>query len=518
MKGCKGYWFAVVVSVGLASCTQGGQAPAANDAGTATVQQPPNIIILLADDLGYGDLGSYGHPNTRKPNLDQLAAQGQRWTDFYAPAPVCSPSRGALLTGKYPPRTGLYGKRIAVMFPNEPHGMVASETTIAEALQQRGYATGMVGKWHLGDSPNAYPTRHGFDLWFGLPYSNDMDWVNALDFDELIALSLAGRTEELGVELGARQPLYFAPKVSYWNVPLLRSERVAADKYADSLVERPAQQPTLTKRYTEQALEFIAANQHNPFLLYVPYNMPHTPLFASDKLAGNSLGGLYGDVIEELDWSVGEIVDQLERLDLAENTLVVFTSDNGPWLTMRHHGGSAGLLNNGKGTTFEGGMRVPAVFWWPGTVAPATISGIGSALDLYRTVLALVDGESADSAASQATDSLDLSATLTQGAPSARQEFAFYRAGELYAYRLGQYKLHLVVEGAYQQPPARLEQLQLFHLGEDPAEQFDIAAKFPDVVAQIRSAIERHQRQLAVMPPLFDRRLARFASQTQSEK
>lgn len=470
---------------------------------------PPNIVILMADDLGYGDLGSYGHPTSRTPNLDTLAAQGQRWTDFYAAAPVCSPSRGALMTGQYPTRSGLYGKRIAVMFPNEPEGMDHDLTTFAEALQAQGYATGMVGKWHLGDAKSAYPTRHGFDYWYGIPYSNDMDWTNSLSFDELIGLSLTGATDELAAELATRQPRYFAPKIEYWNVPLLRSERIGVNAYVDSQIERPAQQHSITKRYTEQAIEFIDQHAAEPFMLYVPYNMPHTPLFASAAFAQQSNGGPYADVIEELDWSVGAIVQKLQAMDIAENTLVVFTSDNGPWLLMRHHGGSAGLLSNGKGTTFEGGMRVPAIFWWPGTIESATVHQLGSIMDIYQTVLRLAGAP----AQPQATDSLDLGPTLRDAQQSSRSEFAYYRAGELTAYRLGSYKLRLISEGAYQMPPARevFATPQLFHLGEDPAEQFDLAAQRPAKVAELQQAIAAHQASLTAQPPLFDRRLTRFA-------
>jgi arylsulfatase A len=507
-----GLWWAVVawLVVCLAGCA-GELKPEVQQSNLRVEanKPPPNIVILMADDLGYGDLGSYGHPTSRTPNLDSLAAQGQRWTDFYAAAPVCSPSRGALMTGQYPTRSGLYGKRIAVMFPNEAHGIDPEVTTLAEALQAQGYATGMVGKWHLGDAKSAYPTRHGFDFWYGIPYSNDMDWTNSLSFDELIGLSLAGASAELAQELATRQPRYFAPQVDYWNVPLLRSERVGPNTFIDTQVERPAQQPTITKRYTEQAIEFIDQHAAEPFLLYVPYNMPHTPLFASDQFAQQSHGGPYADVIEELDWSVGAIVEKLQAMGLAENTLVVFTSDNGPWLLMRHHGGSAGLLSNGKGTTFEGGMRVPAIFWWPGTIEAGTVHQMGSIMDLYQTALHLAGAP----VQPQATDSLDLGPTLLDAQQSSRSEFAYYRAGELTAYRLGAYKLRLVSEGAYQMPPARqvFDTPQLFHLGEDPGEQFDLAAQQPDKVVEVQQAIAVHRASLTPMPPLFDRRLARLA-------
>jgi len=468
----------------------------------------PNIIILFADDLGYGDLGSYGHPYIRTPNLDDLASEGQRWTDFYVAAPVCSPSRGALLTGKLPNRTGLYGRQINVLFPNDTTGIPEKELTLAEALKQQGYATGMFGKWHLGDALDTYPTRHGFDYWFGLPYSNDMDWAGVANFDELMGLMAQGKMEELQQEIADRQKKYFAPEIEYWHVPLIRSE-VRESGYDDQVIERPADQRTLTRRYTEEAIEFIESNRDQPFLVYLPYSMPHTPLFRSNAFVNRSLAGRYGDGIEEIDWSVGAVVDKLKALNLDDNTLIVFTSDNGPWLTMYQHGGSAGLLNHGKGTTFEGGMRVPAVFWWPGSIAPGDISEIGSTMDIYATALAL-----AGAPPPPGVDGMDLRETLTGQAPSPRKTVAYYRGGELRAFRKGDYKLHLITEGAYRQPPERTvhEQPVLHHLASDPAEKFDVSSSHPDIVADILAEIERHKAGLVEQPPLFDQRLERAAS------
>ncbi len=463
----------------------------------------PNIIILFADDLGYGDLASYGHPYIRTPNLDELAAQGQRWTDFYVAAPVCSPSRGALLTGKLPNRTGLYGRQINVLFPNDTVGMPAAEVTLAEALKAQGYATAIVGKWHLGDAPEVYPTRHGFDYWYGLPYSNDMEWVGVPAFEQLLLLSAQGKMAELQQEIAARQAKYFDPKIEYWNVPLIISKRLN-DGFSDEIIERPTDQRTLTRRYTEEAVGFIERSKAAPFLLYLPYTMPHTPIFRSEAFAEKSLGGRYGDVIEELDWSVGQIVSKLKALNLEEKTLVIFTSDNGPWLTMKQHGGTAGLLQQGKGTTFEGGMRVPAIFWRPGVIEPAVISTIGSTLDIYETALAL-----AGAPATVNGDGVDLTNTLHHGTASPRDELPYYRAGELYAYRKGPYKLHLISEGAYGLPPEKTVHTEplLYHLGDDPAEQFDIARQYPQVVADLIQTISRHRASMQEQPPIFDQRL-----------
>ncbi|MCR9276495.1 MAG: sulfatase [Pseudomonadaceae bacterium] len=496
---------ALLMSALLVACAQ---LPALQNSRGTSAAVPPNIVILFADDLGYGDLGSYGHPYLRTPNLDTLASQGQRWTDFYVASPVCSPSRGALLTGRLPNRTGLYGRAIRVLFPGDTVGVPDSELTIAEALKSKGYATGMIGKWHLGDAPDAYPTRHGFDYWYGIPYSNDMDWTDGVSFDELVAMSMRGETEAFQAVIASRGERYFDPKVENWNVPVIRSQRVDGG-FADELVERPAQQDVNTMRYTEEAVAFIERSADSPFLLYLPYSMPHTPLFRSEAFAGKSIGGRYGDVIEELDWSVGKVIAALEEQGVADNTLVIFTSDNGPWLTMRQHGGSAGLLKHGKGTTFEGGMRVPAIFWWPGRIAPAVVSDIGSAMDIYTTALSL-----AGVAPENPVDGLDLSPVLLDAEASPRTTLAYYREGDLYAFRKGDYKLHLQTFGAYGQAPEKTvhEVPLLYHLTSDPSERFDVATQYPDVVADILEEIAAHRARLDEKPPLFDKRLAKLGA------
>ena len=299
-------------------------------AQTPPTTRPPNIIIITADDLGYADLSSYGHPTIRTPALDQLAVEGQRWTSFYAQAPVCSPSRAALLTGRLHLRSGMFGRQTGVFFPDSQAGLPSDEVTLAEALGDMGYVTGIIGKWHLGHLPQYLPTRHGFDYWFGIPYSNDMDWNLPEGLDNRAA--------------------YFDPNVDYWRVPLMRNETV---------IERPAQQSTITRRYTEEAVRFIRDHQDQSFFLYVPHSMPHTPLFVSDAYRDHSAAGIYGDVIEELDWSVKQIVETIKTAGLEENTLIVFTSDNGPWTRFETHGGSAGLLRDGKEQRSKGACASP---------------------------------------------------------------------------------------------------------------------------------------------------------------
>ena len=454
------------------------------EAGIAPPTGPPNIVLLFADDMGYGDLGSYGHPYNRTPNIDQLAAEGQRWTDFYVAASVCTPSRGALLTGRIPVRTGIYGDQIPVYFPDDPGGLPAREVTMAEALQQVGYRTGIFGKWHLGDAKAAWPTRHGFDEWLGLPYSNDMNWVG-------------GRTvEEAMIK-------YADPKLEYWAVPLLRSS-VSDDGYRDETLEQPAQQTTLTKRYTEAVIDFMRRSGDQPFFAYLPYTMPHTPLFRSAEFVQKSLGGRYGDVIEEIDWSVGEIKQALFDLGIADNTLVIFTSDNGPWLAMKTEGGRSGLLRHGKGTTFEGGMRVPAVFWWPNRLQQGVVSEIGSTLDIFATVAALTGAD-----ATTAVDGMDLAPVLFAGEASPRNEIAYYRGSELYAYRVGPWKAHFVTEGRYRQPPEREEHEVplLYNLMIDPSERFDVAADNGAALATIMAAVARHKAGVQIAPSELDKKL-----------
>jgi arylsulfatase A-like enzyme len=398
----------------------------------------------------------------------------------------------------------MYGKNIAVMFPNASNGIPHEELTLAEALKTQGYTTGIIGKWHLGDAQDYYPTRHGFDYWYGMPYSNDMDWVDEPTFVELMSIIAEEGPQALSSIFSRRLTKYFDPKIDYWNVPTIRSQ-VLNSGFEDIIIERPSNQHQGTKKYTTEALAFIERNKNNPFFLYVPYAMPHTPLFRSQEFADRSLGGIYGDVIEELDWSVGAITKKLEELGLAEDTLVVFTSDNGPWLLMDQHGGSAGLLQNGKGTTFEGGMRVPTIFAWPGHIQPGVVSGIGSAMDIFSTVLNLAGAE-----LPEALDGIDLSKTLLDNETSPRESMLYYRSGELYAYRKGPYKLHLITQGAYQMPPSRTEHESplLFNLQTDPGERFNIAEKNPEIVAEMLLEIEAHRISITQREGIFDQQFS----------
>jgi arylsulfatase A len=410
--------------------------------------RPPNIVIIFADDLGYGDLSCYGHPTIHTPNLDRMAAEGAKLTQFYAAASVCTPSRAALMTGRLPIRSGMCSDRRRVLFPNSAGGLPDSEITIAEALKGAGYATACVGKWHLGHLPQFLPMRHGFDEYFGIPYSNDMKPSPLMDGDQVI--------------------------------------------------EEPARQETLTIRYTERALRFIRGSKEKPFFLYFPHTFPHVPLFASDSYKGTSLRGLYGDVVQELDWSVGQILHCLRQEGLADNTFVLFTSDNGPWLTQKLNGGSAGLLRGGKGSTWEGGMREPCVVWWPGTVAAGTVrADVTSTMDLFPTCLALAG---VDLPADRVFDGESIVPVLTGAGSKQGDMMLFYRGTRLMACRKGPWKAHLITQDGYGGKPEEHDPPALYNLNHDPSEKHDVAADHADVVAEVLAAIEEHRKTIEPVP------------------
>lgn len=427
----------------------------------------PNVVIILADDLGYGDLGCYGHPTIRTPNLDKMAAEGMKFTNFYAAAEVCTPSRAALLTGRLPLRTGMCSDTRRVLFPDSVGGLQTTEVTLAKALKAKGYATTCIGKWHLGHKPEYSPMKHGFDSFFGIPYVNDMD-----------------RVPDKGPK--GRQA-FFEPKIEYWNVPLMRG---------DKIIERPADQHTLTKRYTEEAVAFIKTQKDKPFFLYLAHTMPHVPLFASKDFEGKSTRGIYGDVVEELDWSVGEVLKTLRDEKLDKNTLVFFTSDNGPWLQFNEHGGSAGPLRDGKGSTFEGGMREPGIAWWPEKIpAGITTQEMASTMDLYVTAIKLAGGAVPND---RPIDGYDITPLLTGKGPSPRDTMFFYRGTKLFAVRHGPWKAHFFTQAAYgsKDGPAEHDPPLLYHLGRDPGEKTDVAKDNAAVVKQLNEIASKHRAEM----------------------
>ncbi len=456
------YWAGIfVLSLMLHSETGStGQAP--------TTRGLPNFVIILCDDLGYGDIGPFGHPTIRTPQLDRMAQEGQKWTSFYVAAPICTPSRAALMTGRLPIRSGMCSNGRGVLYPASGGGLPQSELTIAEAIKSRGYATACIGKWHLGHLPQFLPTQNGFDYYYGLPYSNDMARTQS---------SPKGRVA------------FEQPKSEYWNVPLMRNTEI---------IERPADQTALTRRYTEEAVKFIKDHRASPFFLYLAHSMPHVPLFTSKQFAGKSLRGLYGDVIEELDWSVGQVLSALRESGLDKNTLVIFTSDNGPWLAFRELGGSAGLLRGGKGGTFEGGMRVPAIIWWPGTIKPGVITDLGATMDILPTFLSLAG---APLPTDRLLDGFDLSPVMKDESRSPRDTVFYYRGTELYAVRKGRFKAHFTTRVEYAVgDPVPHDPPLLYNLEEDPSEQYDVAKQYPQVIADILAIAAQHRSTVKPVP------------------
>jgi arylsulfatase A-like enzyme len=402
-------------------------------AGTAK----PNFVIVFIDDLGYADIGPFGATKQRTPNLDRMAREGMKLTSFYA-APVCSVSRAQLLTGCYGARVSVPG----VYFPAGPQGLHPDEFTIAERLREHGYATQCVGKWHLGDQPAFLPTRQGFDHYFGIPYSNDMQ----------------RRAKATGQRV----------------VPLLRDEKVA-ELLTDEAQSR------IVERYTDEAVGFLRANKDRPFFLYLPHTAVHTPIHAGTRFRGKSANGRFGDWVEEVDWSVGRILDTLGELKLAGNTLVIFTSDNGPWLIKKADGGSAKPLRGGKGSTWEGGVRVPTLAWWPGRVAAkSTSDAVAGTIDLLPTLVTLAGGKVP---AEPVIDGRDLSPVLLGKSKDSPREAHYYFAGyNLQAVRQGPWKLAIAP-----QPDEKGTNPRLYHLDRDVGETTDVAGKNPDVVKKLRA-------------------------------
>ena len=446
-------------------------------------ETPPNVLFIYADDLGYGDLACYGAKNTRTPHIDRLAAEGTRFTSFYVAQSVCTASRAALMTGSYPNRVSMSG----ALNHTSPTGLHANERLLSELFKARGYATAAYGKWHLGHQPPFLPTRRGFDEFAGLPYSND------------------------------NGPLH----------PVTRGIPALPWYENEQITERDPDQSQFTRRFTDRAVKFIEKNRDKPFFVYLPHVMPHVPIFASEKFKGKSRHGLYGDVIEELDASVGDLMAALKRLGLEERTLVILSSDNGPFLSYGEHAGSSGPLREGKLTTFEGGHRTPFIVRWPGRVPAKRVSDEPlSTLDLYVTFAKMI-GATLPNVKLDGTDVRPL--LLGERGAKGRDEFWFYSGDELHAVRQGDWKLHVPHEYltvaaepgrggkpsnfANMKPQAiensgirgiasrhgyRVEkiELSLYNLKDDPGETRNLAAARPEIVAQLQEVVKRARADL----------------------
>lgn len=431
-------------------------------ASAVSAAPAPNFIIIYADDLGYGDLGCYGHPVIRTPHLDRLAQEGIRFTQFYSASPFCTPSRAALLTGRLPIRNGLN----VVLFPDSTGGIPDSETTLGEVLKTRGYATAVVGKWHLGHRPQHLPLRHGFDHYFGIPYSNDMSPTTSAS----------------------------PRRNSFPKTPLIRDEKT---------IEEEPDQSRITQRYTEEATGFMrsSAKRKKPFFLYLAHTMPHWPLAASERFKGKSARGPYGDAVEELDWSVGEVMKTLRELKLDKNTFVFFSSDNGPARYLKLEGGSAGGLRDSKGSTWEGGQREPAIAWWPGRIAPAVSRAFGTTMDLFPTIAKLAGAAIPND---RPYDGEDLAPVLFNGGPGREPLMFYYNQGGLRAVRKGRWKLHVETNSAMpdRKPYTRRDPPLLYDLDADHAEEFDVAAENPGVVKELLELLQKHKASFKPAAPL----------------
>ena len=407
----------------------------------------PNFIVIFCDDLGYGDLGCFGSEKHRTPAIDRIAREGMRFTHFYSSSPVCTPSRSSLMTGCYAQRVGMHEDTTEhwVLIPRSKRGLHPTEITMAEALKARGYATACIGKWHLGEPPRHLPTRHGFGRYYGIPYSNDMQ--------------SAGRGDP---------PL-----------PLLDQERV---------IEAPADQATLTQRYTDEAIKFIEAQQDQPFFLYLPHTFPHLPLFATEPFLKRSKNGKYGATVEEIDASTKRLLDTLDRLEIADNTLILFTSDNG---SNGRNGGSNAPLSGRKGQTMEGGMRIPMVVRWPKVIpAGSQCDELSTTMDLLPTFLGIVEG--APYRSQRPIDGKDIGDLMrgVEGAKTPYEVFFYYRRHQLQAVRSGAWKYHLPLDRSFpawdrydRQGPGR--EGKLVHLLRDPQEEHDVSADNPGVVRRL---------------------------------
>jgi arylsulfatase A len=432
----------------------------------------PNIIIVFNDDMGYRDLSCFNAPKIKTPRVDQMAKDGMKFTDFYVASPVCSASRASLLTGCYHNRVGVGG----VFFPNRGHtGLAPKHVTIAEVLKTVGYKTKAVGKWHLGDEKEFLPTNQGFDSYYGIPYSNDMTPAKSMEY-ATDCLFREGMSLE-ALAKGFKSTKNFRKNFKN-KVPLMRDEKC---------IEFPVDQRTITQRFANEGMQFISESvkENKPFFLYLANSMPHVPLYVSADFEGKSKGGLYGDVIEEIDYNFGRILDHLKKLKIEENTLVVFTSDNGPWLVKGDHGGSALPLFEGKMTHFEGGQRVPTIVKWPGKVPPSSVcSEMALSMDLFPTLAHIAGAELPTKMSLDGKNIIDL-VTGKEGAKTPHEYFFFGRS----AVRSGNWKYHAVERFKVRTTARKNNGPTLYNLKDDIGESKNVIAQYPEIAKRLKKAL-----------------------------
>ncbi len=442
-------------------------------------ERPPNIIVIFCDNLGYGDVEPFGGDLHRTPHLNRMAKEGRKFTHFYVSSGVCTPSRASIMTGCYSQRVGMHynDRDKQVLRPISPYGLNPNEVTVAEVLKDRGYSTGIIGKWHLGDQPAFLPTRQGFDFFFGIPYSDDM-------------------TADVGKRVaGSKSPQHLHLNGELWPpLPLMENE---------TIIEAPVDRDLLTKRYTEQANQFIEQNKDKPFFLYMPQAMPGSTktAFASPAFKGKSKNGTWGDSIEELDWSVGQMLDKLVELGIDKQTLVIWTSDNGAPMRSRTNmkRGSNLPLHGGIGTTGEGGFRVPTIMWWPGKVAAATVcSELSTTMDLLPTFARMAGGTEPQD---RIIDGKDIRSLITGGPneKSPHEAFYYYHLDQLQAVRSGPWKLFLPLRSFVRHPhirPGKPSTALLFNVVDDIASEHNVADKHPNIVTRLTELAEHAREDL----------------------
>ena len=434
---------------------------------TLSAKDKVNVVLIFADDQGYGDLGCFGSKKIKTPNIDLMAKEGRKFTNFMVASPVCTPSRAALLTGCYPKRVGLHQH---VLFPSSTKGLNPKEYTMADHFKSMGYATACYGKWHLGHHPETLPRQNGFDHYFGIPYSNDMNHPDNKG---------KPKSGPAGMDILWNDP---ESTLTKWNTPLLENEKI---------VELPVDQRTITRRCTDRTISFIKENKNRPFFVYVPHSMPHIPLYVPDEIRDPNPLNAYTCVIEHIDAEVGRIIKTIKDLKLEEKTIVIYTTDNGPWLPFKHHGGSAGPLREGKGTTFEGGQRVPCVMWGPSRIPAGSVcEDLIGTIDLLPSLASLTPK---DLPKENKIDGLDASGLILGTGRSPRKEFIHYTSrGELEGIRSGEWKL-------LRKKPRNKNQketVMLFNLINDLGEQNNLASEHPAIVARLSARMNKVDQEI----------------------